>query len=118
MNKKIVVTISVILIYIALFVLFVYFSQRSYGCDYGSPCIRFCSSDTRKYSDDFLLEQFKQSKSGKEIRRGVDSLRVIRGAPACGTMMYSPPNEEANSTDPPYEFDYVSISYVVFVVRV
>jgi len=109
MNKKIVVTISVILIYVALFFLFIYFSKRSYGCGYGSPCIRFCSSDTNEYSDDFLLEQFRESKTAKEMRNMHNGLKVIRGTPTCGTLKYWPPNEDVNSTDAPYEFNYVSI---------
>ena len=112
MNKKIVVTISVILIYVALFFLFIYFSKRSYGCSYRSPCIRFCSSDTNKYSDEFLLEQFKESKTANKMRNVDKGLKVIRGAPACGKLKYWPPNEDLNSTDPPYEFDVVSIRNV------
>lgn len=110
MNKKFLVTISVTLIYIVLFFLFIYFSKRSYGCGYGSPCIRFCSSDTQEYSDKNLLEQFKKSKSAKQMQTIVKNLRVIRGEPTCGKMKYRPPNQEVNSTDPPYEFDYVSLN--------
>ncbi|CAG9805351.1 unnamed protein product [Chironomus riparius] len=105
MNKKLLFTIFVILIYGALFFLYANISKRSYECGFGSPCIRFCSSDTNEYSDESLLKQFKESKSSNRMIRS-NSLKVIRGAPACGKLKYWPPNMEVNSTDPPYKFDY------------
>ncbi|KAL7036857.1 hypothetical protein ACKWTF_008962 [Chironomus riparius] len=105
MNKKLLVTIFVILIYVALFFLYANISKSSYECGFGSPYIRFCSSDTNEYSDESLLKQFKESKSSNRMIRS-NSLKVIRGAPACGKLKYWPPNMEVNSTDPPYKFDY------------
>jgi len=108
MNKKIVVTICVILIYVALFGLFFYFLDNSHGCSYKSPCIHFCSSNSDNYTDDYLLDLFKESKSAKKYMEDEVEFKAIRGIPSCGEMTYWPPNEEVNSTKPPYEFSYVS----------
>ena len=108
-NKKILVTISVILIYVALFALFIYLANRSHDCTYKSPCIHFCSSDTNRYTNEYLIDQFMKSKSAKEYVEDEAELKAIRGAPSCGEMADWLPNDEVNSTEPPYDFSTVSI---------
>jgi len=114
-NKKIFVAISVILIYVVLFGLFFYFTQNVHGCSYKSTCIHFCSSNSENYTDDYLLDQFKESKSAmKSVKKFTEDeidkvkFKAIRGIPSCGKMVFLEPNDEVNSTKPPYEFSYVS----------
>ncbi|XP_070491509.1 uncharacterized protein [Chironomus tepperi] len=104
MNKKLLVTISVTLIYALLMGMFYYFTQTSYGCRYLTPCVHFCSGDTEKYTDKYLIDHFKESKSAKEYLEDGLALKVIRGTPSCGKMKYQAPND--NTSRPPYEFSY------------
>ena len=108
MNKYFFVTISVILIYAVLFGSFFYFTQNLHGCSYKSPCIHFCSSNTDNYTDEYLLDQFKESKSAKRYMEDEVEFKAIRGIPSCGKMLFLEPNDEVNSTKPPYEFNNVS----------
>jgi hypothetical protein len=108
LNKKILVTISVTLIYAILLGLFIYF-LNSNDCSYNSPCIRFCSANTQKYSDRELLDKFEESKSAKEMMKyQYKNLKALRGVPKCGEMTDWLPNDEVNSTAPPFEFNSVS----------
>ncbi|KAL7036859.1 hypothetical protein ACKWTF_008964 [Chironomus riparius] len=105
-NKKILVTISVILIYVSLFALFIYLANRSHGCSYKTPCIHFCSSDRSRFSDEYLIDEFMKSKSAKDYVEDEAVLKAIRGAPSCGEMTDWLPNDEVNSTKPPYDFNF------------
>lgn len=108
LNKKILVTFCVTIIYAVLFGLFVYFAKNSHGCSYKSPCIHFCSDNTLEYSDKNLIEKFMESKSAKDYEEDEVLIKAIRGKPLCGEMRSWLPNDEVNSTKPPYDFNYVS----------
>ena len=108
MNKKVFIPLSVVLIYFVLILLFIYFFEKSQGCAYFSPCIRFCSADN--YSDNNLLQNFKESKTGKNMIILNTNFKVFRGTPPCGEMTHISSGKDGDFSKMPYRFDYVSIS--------
>lgn len=111
LNKKVLVTFSVTIIYAVLFGLFVYFTKSSHECSYKSPCIHFCSSKVSEYTDQNLINKFMESMSAKDFEEDEVVIKAIRGKPSCGEMNSWLPNDEVNSTKPPYDFNYVSLNY-------
>jgi len=104
MNKKILVTLILISIYGILTGLFFKFYNESTVChSHHSSCIRFCSEDTDNFSNEFLIQEFRKSKSGRNLDK---DLTIYRGAPTCG-LSFTPPNY--NETRP-YYFTPVCIS--------
>jgi hypothetical protein len=83
MNIKLVITISVVLIY-AVFIT-VFFTTRKTSFDErpcnGSyrDCVRFCSSDKEKYPDEFLRRKFRPQ--NWYLQRDYE---IARGEPNCG----------------------------------
>jgi len=109
MNKKIIVTISVILFYAILYGSFIKVFKEMFECSETNFCIRFCSDDTKAYPDKVLLNDFLKSKSGSRWDNSkVDKFRIYRGSPVCGEMKYMSPNENLTSNRKPYNFRYVS----------
>lgn len=115
MNKKVLVSISVVLIYLVFFLTFIYYFNKSQECTYFSPCIRFCSTDKVEYSDEYLLEQFKDNKTGRHMFVLETNFKVLRGTPPCGEMNHWSLNEDGNFSKVPYRFDYVSIFNLFFI---
>ncbi|XP_070491553.1 probable G-protein coupled receptor Mth-like 3 isoform X1 [Chironomus tepperi] len=106
MNKKCLVSIIVVLIYLVLFLMFTYYFEKSQECSYFSPCIRFCSADRVNNSDDFYVEEFKKSKTGKDMIILETNFKVFRGTPPCGDMTHSHFKNKGNFSKLPYRFDY------------
>lgn len=113
MNKKIIVTISVILIYAILYGSFIKVFKEAFECGEFYLCIRFCSDDTEAYSDKLLLNEFLKSKSGSRWKNPeVEKFRIYRGSPVCGEMKYISPNKDLTSYRNPYDFHYVSCKLI------
>lgn len=115
MNKKIIVTISVILIYAILYGSFIKVFKETFECSENNFCIRFCSDDTKTYPDKLLLNDFLKRKSGSRWNNTkVETFRIYRGSPVCGEMKYIPPNENLTSYRNPYNFYFVSSRKLIF----
>ena len=109
MNKKIIVTISAIIIYATLYGCFIKVFKDNSGCGSTSLCIRFCSEDIDEFSNEDLLDEFLKSKTGKGWDHSDRAdFKVFRGSPACGEMKFIPPNKNVTSYRRPYGFHYVS----------
>lgn len=69
MNKNLIVSIVVIIIYAILCgtVITVY-SEKS-SCTSKTPCIHFCSTNSKEVSKTFLFDEFMKSESGKNFIR-------------------------------------------------
>ena len=105
MSRKILVTFCVITIYVVLIGIFVKTVKETSDCKNSVICIRFCSEDTENYSNEFLLEEFK--KSAKELKKM--DVKIYRGSPMCGGMIFLRPNENITSDQTSYEICSVSI---------
>lgn len=112
---KIIAVISIIIIYLTIFGLFVTSFREQFKCQEIFSCIRFCSTDAEKYSDDLLSNTFVNSKSGKEWlieskfnKIDIDDVKVYRGPPICGGLSYLPPRNESNFKTSIYGFNFVS----------
>ncbi|CAG9805357.1 unnamed protein product [Chironomus riparius] len=104
MNKKLIVTLSVITTYVIICGLFIKFFRESDS--YGT---RFCSSDKKKFSDQFLLTEIIKSNSSKLWRNGEDFdyikyMSVHRGRPLCGGLEYV--SLDRVLADPDYELNF------------
>jgi hypothetical protein len=109
MNKKIIVTISVIIIYGILYGWFIKVFKENIECGEYYSCIRFCSEDTKAYPDKLLFNEFLKSKSGSRWDNPkIEKFRIYRGSPVCGEMKFIAPNENLSSYRNPYNFRYVS----------
>ena len=113
---KIIVTISIIIIYSTIFGLMVRSFREQYECLESFSCFRFCSTDTEKYSDKFLAEDFVDSKSGEKLRidrvlnsSDIDDIKFYRGPPVCGGLSYLPSKNESSLHPSPYGVNFVSI---------
>ena len=106
MNKKLIVTLSVITSYVIICGLFIKFFTESHS--FG---IRFCSSD-KKFSDQFLLTEFMESNASKLLQDDENYdykkyMSVHRGRPFCGGLEYV--SLETVVADQHYEQNTVSI---------
>lgn len=109
MIKKIFVTLSVIIIYAALYGWFIKKVNDRHECSEVSLCLRFCSEDVANLSDKYLLNKFLKSESGSRWGKSdYKDLKVFRGTPACGEMKFIPPNKNYTRKMVPYNFHYVS----------
>ncbi|KAL7036865.1 hypothetical protein ACKWTF_008968 [Chironomus riparius] len=107
MNKKIIVTISAIIIYATLYGCFFKVFKDKSDCASYSLCLRFCSDDKLTFSDQELLNEFLKSKSGSEWDDSDrKDFKVFRGMPACGEMKFVAPNKNVTKYRPPYDFHY------------
>ena len=119
---KIIVTISIIIIYSTIFGLFVRSFREQLECQERFNCIRFCSTDVDRYSDEYLSNDFLNNESGKKwlIHReyhsiDIDEVKVYRGSPVCGGLSYLPTKNELNSNLSIYGFNFVSkASFKIF----
>lgn len=115
---KTIVTISIIIIYSAIFGLIVRSFQEQYKCLESFSCIRFCSTDTEKYSDKFLVTDFLESESGEQWRidrflnsSDIDDINVYRGLPVCGGLSYLPSKNKSSLHPSSYGVNFVSKNY-------
>ena len=106
MNKKLIVTLSIITIYVIICGLFIKFFSKIHV--YGT---RFCSTDREKFSDQYLLTEFKKSNSSKlwldEDFDYKKYLSIYRGRPLCGGLKYI--SLDTVLADQHYEYNSVSI---------
>ncbi|CAG9805359.1 unnamed protein product [Chironomus riparius] len=105
MKSKTLLTISAVSIYVITIGLIAksikedfdgYNNRQTYGY------FRFCSDDTEKYSDDYLLNEFNKSKSANGLK--YNNIIIYRGYPLCGAMEFIHPNDNITSENRPYEF--------------
>lgn len=96
-----------------IFGLFVKSFREQYKCQEIFSCIRFCSTDAKKYSDDFLTNDFLNSESGKKwlidsnyVKIDIEDVKVYRGSPICGGLNYLPLKNESSLKV--YGFNFVS----------
>ena len=107
MNKKILVTFSVIAIYATLLGLFLKLYRESTVCyNHNSSCIRFCSEDTENYSNEFLVKELRKRKSHSDLDK---DLRIYRGSPTCGGVSFLPAKYNETSNYSPYNIQSVSL---------
>ncbi|KAL7036866.1 hypothetical protein ACKWTF_008969 [Chironomus riparius] len=100
MNKKCLVTFGIVAIYATLIGLFFKFYKESSECsEFSSSCIRFCSEDVENYSNEFLFEEFRKSKSGRVLK---EISNIYRGLPICGGVSFLPPFYNETSSRRPY----------------
>jgi len=115
---KIIVTISIIIIYSTIFGLIIRSFREQYKCLESFSCFRFCSTDTDKYSDKFLSNDFLNSESGEQWRIDrvlnsidIDDIKVYRGLPVCGGLSYLPSKNKSSLHPSSYGVNFVSNDY-------
>ncbi|XP_070491576.1 uncharacterized protein [Chironomus tepperi] len=121
MNRKLFITVCMITVYAILIGSFVEFHKENNECSRNKfACIRFCSSDSIKYSDEFLLEKFKKSKNSEYVKKDVKLFReaenvkkefkVFRGVPTCGGTVFLEPKYNESSDRAPYSIEHDGIA--------
>jgi len=110
MNKKSIVTLSVIIIYVIICGLFIKFFTLNH-----SSGTRFCSTDTETFSNQFLITEFKKSNSSKlwndqnfDDSDDIKYLPIYRGRPFCGGLDHV--SLDTVVADELYEYNFVSNS--------
>jgi len=107
MDKKCLVTLIIITIYVILIGLFFKFYKENNVCRiFHSSCIRFCSEDTDNFSNEFLIQELRKSKSARHLNK---DLIIYRGAPTCGGLSFLPPGYNETSDHQPYHLSSVCI---------
>lgn len=84
MNWKNILAFSFSLLYLILISLFIYFSKVEIVCGFNNPCLRFCSSDTEKYSNKILYDEFLASNFSQWFdETDFDRVNFFRGPLLC-----------------------------------
>ncbi|XP_070491554.1 G-protein coupled receptor Mth-like isoform X2 [Chironomus tepperi] len=91
--KKIFVATSSVL-YLILISVLIYYYRKEFICHYESVCLRFCSTDTEKYSDKFLYDSLKKNNLSHHYDIEFDDLSIIRGRPTCHGSLINIEDEE------------------------
>lgn len=86
MEKKFLLNISAIAVYIFLLTFYVKFYLKQYECSYMNICARFCSTDTASHPDKELLKMFLNFSEALDADDEVFEPRVYRGPPNCGHL--------------------------------
>ncbi|CAG9805356.1 unnamed protein product [Chironomus riparius] len=87
MNWKKLVANSASLIYLILISLFFFFFKTDFICRFEKPCLRFCSSDTEKYSNVLLFDEFIDSNVTYWFQNNYNLTNIFRGPPYCNGEM-------------------------------
>ena len=87
MNWKKLFVYSASLIYLILISLFLYFFKIDFICGYEKPCLRFCSTDTEKYSDEMLFDELMNSSFTYWFGEDYNLTNIFRGPPLCNNEL-------------------------------
>jgi hypothetical protein len=110
MNKnKFFCTTFAILIYIILLIIYRNSIKNHIDCDSDVNCIRFCSTDSEKYSDEYLKDNFKLPHVENWFKIKNENYKVLRGRPTCLSLTYVKVKSLSDYNNS-YELTYVSIT--------
>ena len=94
--KKIFAATSSILYLILISLLFYYYRQE-FICGYKSPCIRFCATDTEKYSDKILFDSLKKDNMTRYYDAKFEEIKFLRGPPTCNVQLINIDDKEVDN---------------------
>lgn len=94
--KKIFAATSSIL-YLILISLLFYYYRLDFICGYKSPCIRFCSAHTERYSDKVLFDSLKQDNMTRYYDPEFDEIKFLRGPPTCNVQFINIDDKEVEN---------------------
>ena len=106
MNWKNIFAISSGIFYIIFISLFLYYHREELLCERGSKCLRFCSSDTEKYSNKLLFESLKENNN--KLKHNFDEVKIFRGLPTCSGNLEEA--KKSNTTENESHMIYFHIS--------
>lgn len=76
MNGKSLYTIFVVIIYVVLISVYIFIAKQNDFCSNDNNlCVRFCSTDAKKFSDEFFKENF--------VTEYNQDYLILRGIPKC-----------------------------------
>lgn len=108
MNWKKILAFSFSLLYLILISLFIYFSRIEIICGFSNPCLRFCSSDTEKFSNKVLFDEFMDSNFSKWYEYSdFDRISFYRGPLFCNGKIEALKIVEKEHGDDDDDDDYV-----------
>lgn len=110
-------TISSSSLYIILGSLLFYYYRIDILCGYKNPCLRFCSTDSEKYSDKELFDNLLESNLTRWYEFQFDEVRIYRGYPECsGEIVTIKKYEETHPNDDDFYFFHYVEAYRVYDV--
>ena len=117
MNWKKIFTISSSCLYIILGSLLFYNYRIDILCGYENPCLRFCSTDTEKYSDKELFDSLLENNITRWYDNEFDDVRIYRGLPECSGNVITIKTFEEIYPNPDYSnFYFYSGNYRIYQV--